>query len=70
MKGRGYSGGYGPRNMVRDSDGFYYDQNTGQRYTPYGRDDGFQDGGDGRRFQDNGRANGFSRYYGVAYQRN
>ncbi|MBE6521872.1 MAG: hypothetical protein E7Z62_01900 [Thermoplasmata archaeon] len=69
LRGRGYSGGYRPRGMVQDSDGFYYDQNTGQRFTPYGRDDGFQDGGDGRRFQGNGRANGFSRYYGAANQR-
>ena len=69
MKGRGYSGGYRPRNMVHDSDGFYYDQNTGQRYTPYGRDDGFYDGGDDRRFQGNGRANGFNKYYGAANQR-
>ncbi|MBR4685936.1 MAG: hypothetical protein IKP04_05345 [Candidatus Methanomethylophilaceae archaeon] len=69
MKGRGYSGGYRPRGMVQDSDGFYYDQNTGQRYTPYGRDDGFYDGGDGRRFQGNGRANGFSRFYGAANMR-
>jgi len=69
MKGRGYSGGYTPRGMVRDGDGFYYDQNTGQRYSQYGRDDGFQDGGDGYRFQGNGRANGFSNYYGAAYQR-
>jgi len=69
MQGRGYSGGYRPRNMVRDSDGFYYDQNTGQRYTPYGRDDGFQDGGDGRRFQGNGNPNGFNDYYGAAYQK-
>ena len=69
LRGRGYSGGYRPRGMVQDSDGFYYDQNNGQRYTPYGRDDGFQDGGDGGRFQGNGRANGFSNYYGAAYQR-
>ena len=69
MQGRGYGGGYRPRNMVQDSDGFYYDQNTGERFTPYGRDDGFMDGGDGRRFQGNGRANGFSNYYGAAYQR-
>ena len=68
-RGRGFSGGYAPRGMVRDGDGFYYDQNTGQRYTPYGRDDGFQDGGDEMRFQGNGRANGFSNYYGAAYQR-
>ena len=70
LRGRGYNGGYRPRGMVHDSDGFYYDQNTGQRYTPYGRDDGFHDGGDDRRFQGNGRANGFSRYYGAANQRN
>ncbi|MBQ7979434.1 MAG: hypothetical protein IJ248_06770 [Candidatus Methanomethylophilaceae archaeon] len=69
-RGRGFSGGYRPKNMVQDSDGFYYDQN-GQRYdfnvTPDGQ---IQDGGSGYRFQGNGRANGFSRYYGAAYQRN
>ena len=69
IRGRGFSGGYRPRGMVQDSDGFYYDQNTGQRYNPYGRDDGFQDGGDGRRFQGNGRANGFSNFYGAARMR-
>ncbi len=68
-RGRGYSGGYRPRGMVQDSDGFYYDQN-GQRYdfnvTPDGQ---IQDGGNGYRFQGNGRANGFSDYYGAASQR-
>jgi len=68
-RGRGFSGGYRPKNMVQDSDGFYYDQ-YGQRYdfnvTPDGQ---IQDGGNGYRFQGNGRANGFSRYYGAANQR-
>jgi len=68
-RGRGYSGGYRPRGMVQDSDGFYYDQ-SGNRYdfnvTPDGQ---IQDGGDGYRFQGNGRANGFSDYYGAANQR-
>lgn len=69
-RGRGFSGGYRPKNMVQDSDGFYYDQ-YGQRYdfnvTPDGQ---IQDGGNGYRFQGNGNPNGFSRYYGAAYQQN
>ena len=68
-KGRGYSGGYSPKGMVADGDGFYYDQ-YGNRYdfnvTPDGQ---IQDGGNGYRFQGNGNPNGFSDYYGSANQR-
>ncbi len=70
MRGKGFSGGYVPKGMVADGDGFYYDQN-GNRYgfnvTPDGQ---IQDGGNGYRFQGNGNPNGFSRYYGAANQRN
>ena len=69
MKGRGFSGGYVPKGMVQDGDGFYYDQ-YGQRHDFNVRPDGqIVDGGNGYRFQGNGRANGFSKYYGTANQR-
>ena len=68
-RGRGFSGGYVPKGMMQDGDGFYYDMN-GNRYgfnvTPDGQ---IADGGNGYRFQGNGRANGFNRYYGAANQR-
>lgn len=68
IRGKGFSGGYVPKGMMQDGDGFYYDRD-GNRYgfdvTPDGQ---IQDGGTGYKFQGNGRPNGFSRYYGAAYQ--
>ena len=70
LRGRGFGGGYRPRNMMQDGDGFYYDQN-GNRYDFFVRPDGsIQDGGSGYRFQGNGSPNGFNNYYGAANQRN